>query len=73
MTAADKPMPQPQLGLQQHDPARVAPEHACPRCGERRCDQLVLGEDEHENEVSCASCGETFSLDADHIGNDGRH
>lgn len=37
----------------------VAPEWACPRCGERRMDELLVGDDEA---VTCASCGCRYYL-----------
>ena len=40
----------------------VPKEAACPRCGERRVDQLILHEDDS---VDCLSCGNRYSLPKD--------
>lgn len=37
----------------------VPKEAACPRCGERRVDELILHEDDS---VDCSSCGNHYSL-----------
>ena len=40
----------------------VPGEAACPRCRERRVDQLILHEDDS---VDCLSCGNRYSLPED--------
>ena len=38
----------------------VAPEDACPRCGERNADRLVWQQRPHEGVVRCVSCGALY-------------
>lgn len=41
----------------------VPPQFACPHCGERDPDSLILGEDLFEDHVHCTSCTMGYWLD----------
>jgi DNA-directed RNA polymerase subunit RPC12/RpoP len=45
--------------LAQNDEDLVAPEQACPSCGERRVDELSINED---GSVVCATCGRRYQV-----------
>ncbi len=45
--------------LQDEQEDMVSPEHACPKCGERRMDYLGWINDESE-EVKCVTCGTVY-------------
>jgi transcription elongation factor Elf1 len=43
----------------------VAPKFACPDCGERRADELIINEDNRG--VTCVSCGQWYQLPHDTV------